>query len=186
MGTRILIENLMANILMVENSPWIDDQNTPETETWNDIVIRAFHETVDELMQELGPDVENWNWEKLHTFTVSHPLGVVKMLDKAFKLNRGPSGVPGSYHTVTPFSYSYNNLYHTNHGASHRHIYDLANWDASKTVIPTGTSGIPASQFYLDQTEMYLDNRYHADPFSWVEVLKETQFRMKLMPEKNN
>ena len=182
MGTRILIENLMANILMVENSPWIDDQNTPETETWNDIVIRAFYETVAELTQELGPDVENWNWDKLHTFTVSHPLGVVKMLDKAFKLNRGPFGVPGSYHTVTPFSYSYNNLYHTNHGASHRHIYDLANWDASKTVIPTGTSGIPASQFYLDQTEMYLDNRYHADPFSRVEVLKETQFRMKLTP----
>lgn len=154
MGTRILIENLMANLLMTEDSPWIDDQNTPEVETWNDIVIRAFHETVDELTQELGPDVENWNWEKLHTFTLSHPLGIVKMLDKAFKLNRGPFGVPGSFHTVTPFSYSYNNLYHATHGASQRHIFDLANWDASKTLIPTGTSGIPASKFYLDQTEM--------------------------------
>lgn len=183
MGTRILIENLMANILMAEDSPWIDDQNTPETENWNDIVIRTFHETVDELTQILGPDVEDWNWEKLHTFTMSHPLGVVKMLDKAFKLNRGPFGVPGSYHTVTPFSYSYNNLYHTTHGASQRHIFDLANWDASKTVIPTGTSGIPASKFYLDQTEMYLENRYHADPFSWVEVLKQTRFRMKLLPK---
>jgi penicillin amidase len=186
MGHRILIENLMETLLNAENSPWVDDQNTPEVETWNDIVIRAFHETVNDLMQELGPDVESWNWEKLHTFTMSHPLSAVKVLDKAFKLNRGPFGVPGSYHTVTPFSYSYNNLYHTNHGASQRHIFDPANWDASKTVIPTGTSGIPASKFYLNQTEMYLKNRYHPDPFSWVEVLKQTQFRMKLTPEENN
>ncbi len=185
MGHRILIENLMETLLSTKNSPWIDDQNTAEIETWNDIVIRAFHETVDELTQKLGPDVEKWNWEKLHTFTMSHPLGVVKMLDKAFKLNRGPFGVPGSYHTVTPFSYSYNNLYHATHGASQRHIFDLANWDASKTVIPTGTSGIPSSKFYLDQTQMYLENRYHTDPFSWVEVLKETRYRMKLLPQKN-
>lgn len=185
MGQRILIENLMETILVAEDSPWIDDQTTSETETWNDIVIRAFYESVDDLTQELGPNVENWNWEKLHTFTISHPLGVVGLLDKAFNLNRGPFGVPGSYHTVTPFSYSYNNLYHANHGASHRHIYNLGDWDASKTVIPTGTSGIPASKFYLDQTEMYLENRYHADPFSWVEILKQTRFRMKLLPQQN-
>lgn len=183
LGERKMIENLMENVLFSENSLWIDDQNTPEPETWNDIVIRAFYETVDELTQELGPDVENWNWEKLHTFTISHPLGVVKMLDNAFKLNRGPFGVPGSYHTVTPFSYSYTNLYHTNHGASQRHIFDLSNWDNSQTIIPTGTSGIPASDFYLDQTEMYLENHYRNTTFSKSGVMKKNRFKMKLVPE---
>lgn len=184
MGQRILIENLMETLLSAENSPWIDDQTTSEAETWKDIVNRAFHESVDDLTQELGANVENWNWEKLHTFTMSHPLGVVNLLDIAFKLNRGPFGVPGSYHTVTPFSYSYNSLYHATHGASQRHIFDLSDWDNSKTVIPTGTSGIPASEFYLDQTEMYLENRYHTDPFSKSEVMKNTRFEMKLLPEK--
>jgi penicillin G amidase len=186
MGERILIENLMANILIAKNSPWTDDQNTPGTETWNDIVIEAFKETVEDLSQQLGAEVENWNWEKLHTFKISHPLGVVKILNKAFKLNHGPFGVPGSYHTVSPFSYSYKNLYHVNHGASHRHIFDLADWDASKTVIPTGNSGIPSSRFYLDQTRLYLENQYHTDPFNRVEVLKQTQFTMKLLPQENN
>jgi penicillin G amidase len=114
-----------------------------------------------------------WSWEKLHTITISHPLGVVEILDKAFNLNRGPYGVPGSYHTVSPYSYSYNDLYNVNHGASQRHIFDLADWDASVTVIPTGTSGIPASDYYLDQTRLYLENRYHADPFSVDEVEKQ-------------
>ncbi len=184
MGERILVENLMENVLSVENSHWPDDQNTPETETWNDVVVRAFKETVEELDQQLGPDVEAWNWEKIHTFTLGHPLGVVEMLNKALKLNRGPYGVPGSYHTATPYSYNYDNLYNVTHGASHRHIFDLADWDASKTVIPTGTSGIPASDFYLDQTDMYLENRYHADPFSQEKVLRGARFSMKLLPEK--
>jgi penicillin amidase len=70
-----------------------------------------------------------------------------------------------------------------NHGASHRHIFTTANWDESKTVIPTGTSGIPASPFYLDQTEMYLNNQYHADPFSKAEVEKAAKFSMKVVPK---
>jgi penicillin amidase len=92
--------------------------------------------------------------------------------------------MPGSFHTITPYAYSYNNLYKVNHGASHRHIFDVNNWDASETIIPTGTSGIPASKFYLDQTERYLNSEYHPDPFSTESVQKESVFSMKLLPVK--
>ena len=119
----------------------------------------------------------------MHTLTIQHPLGVVSILDKVFNLNKGPFEVSGSYHTVCPYAYSYNNLYNANHGASHRHIFDVSNWDASKTIIPTGTSGIPASDFYMNQTEMYISNQYHADPFSKTEVEKAARFEMKLLPK---
>jgi len=183
LGQRILLENLMLNILPDKNSLWIDDKNTPEKETYADIVVRSFKETVRDLDFQLGSEVDDWNWEKIHTFTLSHPLGVVSALDKALHLNRGPFGMPGSFHTVCPYSYSYTNLYKVNHGASHRSIFDVSNWDASKTVIPTGTSGIPASDYYLDQTQLYLHNRYHADPFSEPEVMKASVFKMQLLPE---
>jgi len=179
-GQRILLENLMLNIQSVKSSGWIDDKNTTETETFDDIVILSFKETVADLTAELGKNPEDWRWGKIHTLTIGHPLGAVDILDKAFNLNRGPFEVPGSYHTVSPYSYTYTNLYKVNHGASHRHIFDVGNWDASKTIIPTGTSGIPASEFYLDQTVMYLNNQYHADPFSKNEVEKSAKSRMKL------
>lgn len=182
MGERILAENLMAAWLAPGNNPWTDDRNTPKKETRDDIVKQAFLKTVEELTGRLGPDVEDWNWEKLHTITLKHPLGSVAMLDKVFQLNRGPFGVPGSYHTATPYSYSFLNVYHVTHGASHRHIFDLADWNASKTVIPTGTCGIPSSAFYMDQTRWYLENRYHSDPFSREDVSGQAQFRMKLLP----
>jgi penicillin amidase len=182
-GQRILLENLMLNILPEKKSGWIDDKTTPEIETFEDIVTRSFKETIADLTTEHGKNMEEWKWGKIHTFTLGHPLGVVGILNKTFKLNRGPFEAPGSYHTVSPYSYSYNNLYKVNHGASHRHIFDLNNWDASETVIPTGTSGIPASNFYLNQTGMYINNLYHADLFSKTEVEKAAKFRMKLLAE---
>ena len=181
-GQRILLENLMMNILPDKSSGWIDDKTTSETENYDKIVIRSFKETVADLTIKIGEKQEIQNWGKIHTFTIGHPLGVVSILDKALHLNRGPFEMPGSYHTVCPYSYSYNNLYNVNHGASHRHIFNVNNWDASETVIPTGTSGIPASDFYLNQTEMYINNRYHADPFSKTEVEKAAKFKMKILP----
>ncbi|KAF0239319.1 MAG: penicillin [Prolixibacteraceae bacterium] len=181
-GQRVLLENLITNVLTDKSSGWVDDKSTTETETFEDIVTRSFKETVADLTVEIGVNPEDWKWGKIHTFTLGHPLGVVDILDKVFNLNKGPFEAPGSYHTVMPYSYSYSNLYKVNHGASHRHIFDVNNWDASKTIIPTGTSGIPASGFYLNQTGMYLNNQYHADPFSKAEVEKLAKFRMKLLP----
>jgi penicillin amidase len=104
------------------------------------------------------------------------------MLDKVFNFSRGPFGIPGSYHTDCPYSYSQNNKFKVIHGASHRHIYDLSAWDNSRTVIPTGTSGIPASEHYLDQIAFYINNRYHADPFNRSEVISRSRYKMRLIP----
>jgi penicillin amidase len=183
LGEKMLLENLMINVLADQNSVWIDNSKTDKIETFDDIVIQSFKETVADLRTDLGDDVEQWKWENIHTFTISHPLGVVPVLNKVLKLNRGPFGMPGSYHTVCPYSYSFTNLYKANHGASHRHIFDTQNWDNSQTIIPTGTSGIPASKFYLDQTEMYINNKYHADPFSKSEVENAAVFKMSLLPD---
>lgn len=180
---RILLENLMMNILPEKSSGWIDDKTTADIETFDAIVARSFKETVADLIAQNGENPEKWNWGKMHTFTISHPLGVVNILDKVFRLNKGPFEMPGSYHTVCPYAYPYNNLYKVNHGASHRHIFDVSNWDNSETVIPTGTSGIPASNFYLNQTEMYINNQYHADPFSKTEVEKAAKYKMKFLPK---
>ncbi|MEZ5105521.1 MAG: penicillin acylase family protein [Draconibacterium sp.] len=182
-GQKMLLENLLLNILPEKNSPWIDDKNTPEKETFDDIVVRSFKETIAELTTNLGENIEDWHWGTIHTFTIKHPLGEVNLLNKVFRLNRGPFEMPGSYHTVCPYSYSFKNLYNVNNGASHRHVFDLSNWDFSKTVIPTGTSGIPASEFYLDQTELYINNLYHDDFFSLGPIQKAAKFSMTFSPQ---
>ena len=157
-SNKTLTKNTVKNVWAFPESGWYDNVSTPEKESFKDIVQKSFMDALDSLKNKSGENPDDWKWGSIHTLTLKHPMGKVSALDFAFKLNRGPFPVGGGYHTVSPYSYSYTNLFHATHGASHRHIFSLANWDESLTVIPTGTSGIPASEHYCDQTELYVNN----------------------------
>jgi penicillin amidase len=172
----------LYNILNNPGSPWFDDIGTPETEGIDDIGVKSFRLAIQELAANFGNDPVKWKWGKLHQLTLKHPLAKVDALDKIFKLNRGPFQTGGSYHTVSPYSYPWFNPHEVNHGASHRNIYDLSDWNRSCSVIPTGNSGIPASRFYCDQTEMYISGDYHPDWFTKDSVLSATVYRSVYQP----
>ena len=143
---------------------WVDDITTSQKETMDDIVLRSFKDCIGEMIQKYGPDTINWKWGDIHKVKLEHPLGTIKLLDKLFSFNSKEYRIGGSNHTVSP--YSYTAQFKANHGASERHIFNTANWDESLTVIPTGISGIPASEFYLSQTETYLQGKFYKDAFS--------------------
>ena len=174
---------LIDRLAVKSESLWCDNVNTPgKKEGFNDNISEAFKAAVTVLQVKLGDDVNSWLWGNIHTLTLKHPLGKVAVLNRAFDLNRGPFAVGGSYHTVSPYSYPFETPFLANFGSSHRHIFTVGDWDNSLTVIPTGQSGIPASNFYCDQTSMYLNYKYHSDPFSQESVDKNKQFSMKFLP----
>ncbi|MCF7797963.1 MAG: penicillin acylase family protein [Lentisphaeria bacterium] len=173
------IDQLFRN----NGSAWCDDVNTPDvTETFDDMLQKAFRNAVAQLSNMRGPTVNGWRWGDIHQLTLNHPMGSVSLLDKVFNLNRGPWPVGGSNHTVGPYSYNFANPYAVTDGASHRHIFSTANWDASQTVIPTGVSGIPASPYYCDQTDDYVNNVYHDDFVSENLVIQHARYTLKLTP----
>jgi penicillin amidase len=163
LGNQALYLNLVVKMFGNKSSIWCDDVNTDDIkEDFSYIVHKSFRDTVQDLLMNRGENTENWEWGKIHKLHLDHPIGSVKILDRVFQLNRGPFPVGGSGHTVCPFIYNYKN-FQSRSGASHRHIYSLANWDESLSVIPTGVSGVPSSPHYCDQTSLYLENRYHKD-----------------------
>jgi len=159
---------------------WVDNVDTPEKETMETIIARSISAAVDTLITRYGEYGEQWQWGKIHTFTLEHPLGSVKILDRLLGLNSETYAVGGSYHTVEPYSYRDN--FKVNHGASERHIFNTADWDRSLTVIPTGTSGIPGSPFYLSQTETYVNNGFYTEPFSDAAVEAAKKYEMIFRP----
>jgi len=179
---RRLINNLTEYIRITKDYTWCDDVNTSEKEDFTAIIQKSFTETINALKSEVGHNPDKWIWGNIHTLTLSHPMGKVKIIDLVFGLNKGPFGVGGSNHTVSPYSYSFSNLYHSTAGASHRHIYTPGNWDNSLSIIPTGTSGIPASDHYCDQTEMYLNNTYHSDYVTLDKVKQSAKYVAKFVP----
>lgn len=161
---------------------WVDNVTTPETETLDDIIRRSFTDCIKAITDSCGSDISNWTWGSMHTITLEHPMSKVKILDKIFGLNSEVYSVGGSNHTVFPFSYK--TSFKSDDGASQRHIFNTADWDESLTVIPTGASGVPASEFYLSQTSSYIEGKFYKDAFSDDAVKKAAKYTLILKPGK--
>jgi penicillin amidase len=172
-----LSRNFMENIWYDKDNKFWDDLNTQDkTEGFAEIIIKSYREVMEDLSSSMGNNPKKWQWGDVHQLTLEHPLGKVKILDKVFGFNRGPYRVGGSFNTVSPFAYSFSSPFKAIHGASQRHVFSPEDWDKSITIIPTGESGISASPYYCDQTELYLKNIYHADPFSREKVEGRAKF----------
>lgn len=177
---RIAVYNILEG---KENSPWLDNISTPEKEELYDIVNITYKETIKYLIDNYRKDARKWKWKYIHKFTIQHPISQgYEALDFVFKLNRGPFGVSGSKHTVSPYSYPMFEPGNVFHGASHRHIFSLQNWDSTQSVIPTGNSGVVSSEFYCDQTEIYMKGQYHHDFFSKETIEKTFKYLIRIYP----
>ncbi len=179
LGNNIIARYHIYKTIETKSSGWCDDVNTTDKiESFDDNIRTAFDAAIDTLTNRIGEDVNAWKWGDVHTLTIEHPMGGVDLVAKLFDPNLGPYRVGGSFHTVAPFSYPLSSgNFNANHGASERHVFSTSNWDDSKTVIPTGTSGIPASPYYGNQTDMYMDFKYHDDPFTREAVEKKVKYR---------
>jgi len=113
----------LQNLLDDRNNAWWDGKRA---ETLN----AALAATV----KELGTDQSRWAWGKIHTFTLSHPLGSVAVLRPLF--NRGPYPVGGNWNTVNSGAYYPDKAYAMGLGPAYRIISDPGNWDASISIIP--------------------------------------------------
>ena len=174
----ILASNLINRVRITGESAWCDDVSTADRkETFQDNIRTAFPQAVDTLATLYGDEPDDWQWGDTHRVSLLHPLGEVRILDRLFNINRGPYRVGGSFHTVCPFSYPIGRSFRADHGASQRHIFNTADWDASLTVIPTGISGVPASDHYMDQTPMYINNEFHPDHFTRQAVEGNMKYR---------
>jgi len=165
---------LIYNSFKSGKSNWADNINTPEKETFADIVQLSFKEALDMIQQKYG-DLDQLKWGDIHHLKIVHPLGKVKALDYLFGLNKRISA-PGGSNTVNPFSYTICKSMDSNFGASEKHIFNTADYDNSLWVLPTGVSGIPASKHYLDQTEMYVAGDLHASFISLKKVKEKAVY----------
>ena len=182
LSDKILVRNLMELVWEKRRSAWLSGDCSEDAEAFTGIVHGSFGETVKWLENKMGADPRKWTWAGVHQLQLEHPMGRVRLLDALFNLNRGPWSPGGSFHTVGPFSYDFLDPFTIIHGASHRHVYQVAEWDGSFSVVPGGISGIPASDHYSDQAELFMSGSYRPDLFSLAAVGKNGKYRMSFMP----
>jgi penicillin amidase len=150
-------------------------------ETREDVMRLVLRETVDFLKAELGPEIDDWAWGKLHTLSYTHQLGQVKPLDRL--LNRGPYPVGGDGSTVWATGSSRFDLSsEVIIGPPFRYIADLGDLRKSVGLLAPGQSGQPGSQHYDDQIEAWFEGEYHPMLYAREDVERGATARLQLLP----
>jgi penicillin G amidase len=165
---------------------WWDNVQTPQVETRAEILLQAVGATVAWLEQNIGPDMNEWTWGRLHTATfVSAPLGQsgIKLVETA--VNRGPLPADGGSSIVNANGWSWSEPAVVRGHVSMRMIVDFDQFDATLVVIPTGQSGHPYHRHYDDFVDLWLNGRYHTMLFNREAVTAASTQRLLLQPPKN-
>jgi len=120
----------------------------------------AFDSTLVSLTRQLGDNIDDWKWKRVHQLTHVHPIGRKEPFDKVF--NVGPFEKTGSLEVIDKegFVYSDKPTYKILSGPALRLLVDFAKPDSAIGIIPTGQSGNFLSPHYSDQAQMFVDGKY--------------------------
>jgi penicillin G amidase len=151
--------NFFKWFMQEEDSKFWDNIDTDETESRQEIIVRAFGETLDYLESAQGDAVEDWQWGGLHRLEFKHPFGLLPGLGRVF--NIGPFPIAGGAQQVNNMLYGGGALsYDVVAGPSTRRLIDFANPDTVYGILPTGNSGNFMSPHYDDQAAMFVEGSY--------------------------
>ena len=142
---------------------WWDDQTTPEVETRDDILMRAFEAAVAEAKDIAGKDPAGWAWGDVHGTTFKNQvMSSFPFISNAF--NRGPFPTAGGGSIVNANAWSsLEDGYGITWLVSERAIMDVSNWQQSIWINTTGQSGHAYHPHYIDM----------ADPWRLVEYVPQ-------------
>ena len=140
------------------SSTWFADLATGAPGDRDRVAALALEDAVRDLAKRLGPDSASWRWGDLHMVSFEHPLSAAKPLDRIFTI--GPVRRGGDGYSPNNAAYSLVRPFALRSHASERQIVDLADVDASLSIIPTGQSGQPFSPHWGDQTQLWANGEY--------------------------
>lgn len=178
-----LMKRVIADHLQKDNSVWWDDINTSnKTETKKEILSKSLIEAVASLEKQLGNEIKDWNWGKVHTLEHQHPLGTIALLRAYF--NVGPFPIKGAREVIDNKNYKYNDsgVYKVFAGPSTRRIIDFSDIENSRSILPTGQSGNPFSEHYKDQVEMYNKGEFRKMKLNKEEIIRVST-KLTMLPK---
>lgn len=148
----------LYDLIGTPSSTWFADLASGEPGDRDAIAAHALEDAMRDLTTRIGPVPSSWRWGDVHTVSFEHPLSAVKPLDLILTI--GPVRRAGDGYSPNSGAYSLMRPFAVRSHASERQIVDLADVDASLSIIPTGQSGQPYSPHWGDQTQMWANGEY--------------------------
>jgi len=145
-------QDALEGVLQRNDAAWCDDRRTPLAESCAEQAGAALTRALEELRQLQGDDVASWRWDRAHQVRAEHrPFSRVPVLAALFEL-RAPVGGDTQTVNVTRVNLRPDGVtgerYLSDHGASLRALYDVADPRQSRVMLSSGQSGIVFSPLY--------------------------------------
>ncbi len=170
--------------IQAKKSVWWDDVLTKDvTETQKSILTIAFTETVTDLEAQLGQNVSDWTWGKVHTLEHVHAITIKAPFLRKY-LNVGPFEVSGAREVINNLMFNLNDdgKYPVFAGPSTRRIIDFSDIENSESILPTGQSGNVLSKHYKDQAKMYAKGQFRPMLLN-KKAIQKSKDKLVLLPE---
>jgi penicillin amidase len=161
----------MPKLLKNENSVWWDNLTTPNAkETRKEIVQQAWQKTIENLENQLGKNINDWQWGKVHLLEHKHPLGMQKPLNQLF--NVGTFEVNGGAEVINNIKslLTKEKIQSVSAGPSKRILIDFADVENAVSILPTGQSGYFMSKHYDDQAQLYNEGKFRKMMMNKAEI----------------
>jgi penicillin amidase len=184
------------NILELLDKPyssWFDDKTTRRIENRDEIIRKSLADALDQLEQNVGSNVKDWQWGKLHTVKFKHLFsGNTWLLDGLIDI--GPFEVSGDGTTIFNTEYAFSetteqyplfkhNPFDCELGPSMRFIYDFAKPNEFYLILTTGQSGNILSDHYSDMTQLWLEGKYMKIKTDEESIQVSQNKLLKLLPK---
>eukprot|EP01128_Nolandella_sp_AFSM9_P000374 TRINITY_DN10535_c0_g1_i1.p1 TRINITY_DN10535_c0_g1~~TRINITY_DN10535_c0_g1_i1.p1 ORF type:complete len:845 (+),score=194.23 TRINITY_DN10535_c0_g1_i1:113-2647(+) len=171
--------DVVTLIALMNNSSswWVNKAGGSET-----VIVNTITDTSLWLSRELGGDITQWQYGKIHTVTMEHVLGGVPPLDRVFSV--GPYPMSGDGETVQLAGMATQDPYHVGAWATHyRYCVDLADIDNGQTIHAPGQSGNLGDKHYDDLLPLWINADYHQMLWSKESVELHKESEMVLVPK---
>ena len=153
------LDSALPRMAADANSPWWDDRTSKVVEKRSDTLKKVWRATIHHLKETLGGTPMSWGWNKAHTLTHKHPLGLKKPLHLLF--NVGPFEAPGGRELPNNLSSPIGPApWAVSEGPSTRRLIDFADVTMALGINPLGQSGVLFDRHYADQARAFIDGQY--------------------------
>ena len=160
---------------------YIDRNNTEYLpngyENWTSLFEKIFMESCDYLIDTYGNDRDLWKWGNVHKTNPVHTLSDL-FPELSDQLNPPKFSVSGDGDTPHNAGYSNVSRYNVVATSVARYMFDVADWDNSKWIVPLGSSGHPGSKNYADQGYLWKDDKVIKMQYSWDVISKNYQLQI--------
>jgi penicillin G amidase len=170
----------LAATLAERDNPWCDNTTTVEHENCQTVIEQTLRLALNDLQQQLGPTMEAWRWDSLHTIVFRHaPLSEVPIIQRLVSRS---AAFGGDYSTINIGAFTFDDTFEQYGIAGYRQVVDLSRQDGSYFIQAIGQSGHFLSPHYDDYLNRWLAIRYLPMRFERARVDQDMRALLRLTP----